>query len=463
LGLAICTSFVNLMKGNIWLESTEGLGSTFYFTLPLKVQAGKKNLSSFKQIDLKEMRTLIVDDNDINREILKKILKSWEIKTTSIKNGFECINELERVKDTNEDYQLILLDQHMPGMDGFELMKRLNGINRIKEMTIIMLSSADQLGDIKRCKDLGITSYLTKPINPSELMNTIIGIINKKYHSEDNTIVKEESSKIESPELMKKLNILLAEDNEVNCMLALKLLEKIGLNVTTANNGLIVLELLEKNKFDLILMDVQMPDMNGIEATKLIRNKEKDTNEHLPIIALTAHAMQGDKERFIGLGMDDYLSKPLDPKQLYNLISKYAKQTRYEHSFTKYKPDENNKQDNPPNKMVFLNINELNSRLDGDEVLGKELLKMYSEELSEMMNEVLQAIETNDANNLNTAAHKLKGASATVSAEGIRNLAFKLEKIGEINDLSNAKKIFSELSRIKNKTLFNINEYLRNN
>ncbi len=458
LGLAICTSLVNLMHGEIWLESAEGSGTTFHFTLPFTIQPEKKTLSTLKHVKLKGLRALVVDDNEINREILEKMLYSWELDVTSVKDGYKCLSELERVKGTDQDFHLLLLDHQMPGMNGFDVVEQMKAMGNKEDKTILMLSSGDQIGDRNRCKQLGISLYLVKPVNPSELMDSIMKVVDKTGKIGGISVIKEEKIETKTSDSMLKMNVLLAEDNKINSMLAVKLLEKLGLNVTTVENGLKVLESLQKDKFDLVLMDVQMPDMDGIEATKRIREleQEKATKDHLPIIALTAHAMAGDKERMLGAGMDDYLSKPLDPEQLYNLINKYAKQAWGDESNVESKSDD------VQNEMSLLDLEALKSRLDGDEEFAKTMLDMYANELSNMMNDVHQAIEADDAAMLNASAHKLKGASATVSAIGLRDLAFELEKMGKSNELNEVKRYQSKLEELKQATIKQIKNYLNN-
>ena len=453
LGLAICTSLVNLMHGEIWLESLEGSGTTFHFTLPFTIQPGKKTLSTLEHVELKGLRALVVDDNEINREILVKILHSWELEVTSVKDGYECLSELERVRGTNQDYHLLLLDHQMPGMNGFEVVKQMKAMGNKEDKTILMLSSGDQIGDKNTCKQLGIALYLVKPVNPSELMDAIMKVVDKTGKIGGKPVIKEEKLETITSDAIQKLNVLLAEDNKINSILAVKLFEKVGLNVTTVEDGLKVLEAIKKNHFDLVLMDVQMPNMDGIQATKRIREMERNTNKHIPIIALTAHAMKGDKERLLEVGMDDYLAKPLNSSQLYEVIDKYAKQVQLEKSSTE------NQLGDIQNELRFLDIEELKLRSDGDFEFTKTMLDIYSEELSVMINDILHAIEGKNASKLDAAAHKLKGASATVSALRIRDIASKLEKMGRNNELVQAQKCYSELEEIKEKTLQQINKY----
>jgi len=320
LGLTITKRLVEMMKGDIWVESEEGKGSTFHLVIPYEL--GKK-METFpvQPGDLRNMRVLIVDDNAINRLILRRTMESWGMNVEEAVCGDDCCSKIEGTHGTDDEYQLMLLDCMMPGIDGFEVVERLQE-KGITDIVIIMLSSLDQQGLKEKSKEVGISEYLVKPVSQSALLNSTMNMLSKKRTKTPRTIkIKDEGRPVHIPP---ETRILLAEDNVVNRKLAVRLLEKVGLTPVTVENGIEVLTALEREEFNIILMDIQMPEMDGVEATNKIREIEEKTGGHITIIALTAHAMKGDRERFLEEGMDDYLPKPLSADLLYETISKYV-------------------------------------------------------------------------------------------------------------------------------------------
>jgi two-component system sensor histidine kinase/response regulator len=323
LGLTITKRLVEMMNGQIWIESEEGKGSIFHVAIPFQ-QGQAIETFPVQPDDIQSLRVLVVDDNSINRLILRRSLEQWGMDVDEATCGDDCIDKIKLTKDTGNEYNLLLLDCMMPGIDGFEVVERLQGQD-LEDFIIIMLSSLDQQGDKERSRELGISEYLVKPISPSALMNSIMNVLSgrgRKAKKARKVKVDKTDAAVQVP---KDARVLLAEDNVVNRRLAVRLLEKVGITPTTAENGREVIEALEKDDFDIILMDIQMPEMDGIEATMKIRAKEAEKGGHLPIIALTAHAMKGDRERFLEAGMDDYLAKPLNSNELYGIIIKYVK------------------------------------------------------------------------------------------------------------------------------------------
>ncbi|MFW6160449.1 MAG: response regulator, partial [Acidobacteriota bacterium] len=325
LGLAVSSQLVNLMGGKIWVESQLGKGSTFHFTLPFAVQ--KKTSPKFiptKLDDIKNLSVLAVDDNATNRRILQQMLLNWNLKAVIVESGEAALSVIEEAARKNMDFSLILIDSHMPKMDGFTLAEKLKKNPRVAHATLIMLTSGGIRGEAARCRRIGIAAYLTKPIKQSELFDAITQSLGIHSQKRDSThLITRHSLREER----RKFRILLAEDNAINQKVAVRMLERYGYTVEVAQNGEEVLQALENDNYDLILMDVQMPRMTGFEATKVIRKKEKETGKHIPIIAMTAHAMRGDRERCLERGMDDYIAKPLKPdeleKRVDSMLSKY--------------------------------------------------------------------------------------------------------------------------------------------
>jgi len=322
LGLTISSRLVAFMHGRIWVESELGKGSRFHFTAHFGLQKTPARISVPRDpTTLRDMRVLVVDDNATNRQILLKMLSNWHTNPAAVESGARAITALREAQGLGRIYPLILLDAQMPEMDGFALAECIKRNPDWKSATIMMLSSAGQRGDAKRCRELGVAAYLTKPVRQAELLDAILTTLGTKPTIEATAALVTRHSLRENAT---HLHILLVEDNAVNQVLAVRLLEKRGHGVTVAGNGKEALTALEKDSFDLVLMDVQMPEMDGFEATAAIRGLEKLSGNHLPIIAMTAHAMAGDRERCLQAGMDDYISKPIRPQELTELLMRYS-------------------------------------------------------------------------------------------------------------------------------------------
>ncbi len=325
LGLTITSRLAAMMGGKIWVESEPGKGSEFHFTISAGV--GNEQIqqpeSDLPYNLLPGTRVLVVDDNETNRRILDRMLARWEMRPKCVEGGAEALQELVSACELGDPYRLVLTDMHMPGMDGFGLVERIRNQSEISTATVMMLSSGARRGEMARFRELGLFAYLVKPIRQSELRDAIArGLDRRDPQSALKTIppaLERRASRSSAA-----LHVLLAEDNTVNQRLAARLLEKRGHRVTIANNGQEALNLLERASYDLVLMDVQMPLVDGLEATKLIRDRERDTGAHQPIVALTAHAVKGDEERCREAGMDGYLAKPIRPQELDAILDTYA-------------------------------------------------------------------------------------------------------------------------------------------
>ncbi|MFW6114435.1 MAG: response regulator, partial [bacterium] len=313
LGLTISSSLVKLMGGRMWVESEEGKGSVFHFSVGFRLATQvRTDIPVCDTESVGGTRLLIVDDNQTTRDILEEMACNWGMRPTAVPNAAEAMDALRDAAETKEPYRLVVSDVGMPEIDGFALVKWIKEIPSLAGTPIILLTSGARPDDVKRCEQLRVSTHLMKPVKESEFLNAVgmsLGI----------TIPEKARNEMRGSEWETKLSplrVLLAEDSVVNQKLAIGILEKFGHSVTVASNGEEAVKALDSQQFDVVLMDVEMPGMDGLEATSRIREKEKQTNTHIPIIAMTAHAMKGDRQRCLDAGMDDYVSKPIRIKQL---------------------------------------------------------------------------------------------------------------------------------------------------
>jgi PAS domain S-box-containing protein len=328
LGLSISTRLVEMMGGKIWVESGLGQGSEFHFTLRLGVADAKaaQGVAVSPEI-LSGIKVLVVDHNRTNRRILTGMLQRWGVKPVSVENGEEALAELSLAQEAGQPYEMVLTDTRMPVMDGLTLIKRIRENPRLSAAIIIMLTSTGRSGDAQRCLELGAAACLLKPIRQAELREAMANALEAREPGKTTGKAAPRPPE-DTREPASVLRVLLVEDNAVNQRLAMRLLEKRGHHVVLAANGREALEAIERESFDLVLMDVQMPEMDGFEATAALRQKERSCGTHLPVIALTAHAMKGDRERCLAAGMDGYLAKPINPGELDHLLHKFAPQRK---------------------------------------------------------------------------------------------------------------------------------------
>ena len=321
LGLTISARLVGMMGGTIWMQSEVGKGATFHFTTRMLIQGHRTGTTATPEV-LRNIKVLVVDDNRTNRRILDAMLRRWEMNSTSVEGGEEALQEVSDAQRAGSPYTLVLMDVHMPKMDGFEVVERIKRLTELSAPMILMLTSAGHRGDAELCRKLGIAAYLLKPVRQSELREVIARLLGAREQTVETAPAPSHLLPgTRDPDTV--LRILVAEDNAVNQRLAVRLLEKRGHRVVVAGNGREALDALAIDTFDLVFMDVQMPEIDGFEATAGIRKREEGTGRHQAVIALTAHAMKEDRARCLAGGMDDYLTKPIGSKELDGILDKY--------------------------------------------------------------------------------------------------------------------------------------------
>jgi two-component system, sensor histidine kinase and response regulator len=447
LGLTISRRLVEMMGGKIWVESETGVGSQFHFCVQFgaaKIQSSRAS-SSPAAAHLRGAKVLIVDDNRTNRRILEGLLKHWEMNATAVSSGDEALTEITAAHSSGLPYNLILTDMHMPKMDGFDLVETIKGQPHPSTATIMMLTSGGQRGDAARCSELGIAAYLLKPVRQSELREAIARVLNVQESFAVEPMVTRESL-VEARDPAGTFQILLAEDNPVNQKLATRLLTKRGHRVTVAGNGKEALAALAEGAYDLVLMDIQMPEMDGLEATMKLREQEKITGRHQPIVAMTALAMKGDRHRCIEAGMDGYLTKPIRQQELDEALESFAGQ-KHIHSTSAATPSA---------KEISVDTAELLERVDGDHAFLAELAEIFRQDYPRHLTAAREALSHQDSGAVAKASHALKGALANLAAGPASRIAQQLEANARSGDLSRAGSALQQLEEELNRVMIHL-------
>jgi len=474
LGLTICKQLVEAMDGKIGVESQPGVGSAFWFDVKFEKQPTKKHVTaplSPKLLNLAQARILIVDDNQTNRLILTKNVEALGSRVDAVPSGAKGLESLRSAYRAGDLYHVVLLDMQMPGMDGEQTARAIKSDPAVKDVKIIILTSMGHRGDAARMESLGCSSYLLKPVKQQMLFDAILAVLGSEKDAGPGLITRHRLSE----QRKFNLRLLLAEDNPINQKLAVVVLQKAGYSVDTVNTGLEAVSKAKSNQYNAILMDVQMPDMDGLEATQQIREWEQDRATHIPIIAMTAHAMQGDRERCLEAGMDDYVTKPLQPRVLFSALSRWIQNDLPATSVQEDVQDYSSQPEvfsmdfddglfgetpsTPPQMKIVtpvqpavgspdalpVDIQSAVERFDGDHDFIISILNEFRGHLPERLKEIHNSLQAGDINALCRLAHNLKGVSLNICADPLAQVALELETIALREDLTGASTLVAQL------------------
>ena len=445
LGLSIGKQLIGLMDGEIGVESTFGEGTTFWITLTL---ANAESLEPIaEQTDLRREKILVVDDNNTNLMLLDQILDNWQVEHSLMEDGATALTELKKAAKDGKPYNMALIDMQMPIMDGSQLAALIQEDKQIADTQLVLITSQGRRGDAKKMYSAGFSGYLSKPINPSSLYNSLLHIAQgaqqliTQYHTRTNMLFN--------------AHILVVEDNLTNKLVTRGMLENLGINIDVANNGQEAIAALEKSSYDLVFMDCQMPIMDGYESSRIIRNSNSEVKSHtIPIIAMTANAMKGDKEKCLAAGMNDYLSKPVDPTKLGRILNQWlplhciiaqAPLDNASHN-TETLLESNSKNEGDDSEVIF-NYDLLKHRMMDDDELVKVVLTAFLVDLPEQIIQLKIAISDDDLQQVTSLSHKIKGAAGSVSGLRLKTLASKMEQLAKSENMPSLQQRLPQLEQ----------------
>jgi len=432
LGLAVSAQLVRLMGGEICLESKIDKGSNFHFTVSFGIQTNKKDSSDIQYADLREIRVLVVDDNASNLNIIKEILESWDMFAAGSLSSEKAKTILIDASSKGEPFDLVIVDLDHAESDKFCLPEWINQNDMVNPEIITMLTSSYRQGS-NGSIDSYVKTSVSKPVRPSDLLNALMIALNVKQIGYDTQQQNKKYPTLHAGH--EPLKCLVAEDTIFNQKFISRLLDRWGVKADIVENGYEVLEALEKKSYDVLLMDVQMPKMDGLDAARAVRKNEMATGSHIPIIAMTAHAMKGDRELCLEAGMDDYLSKPISSKILYKAIE----------SFLPEMVSEKDSSDKQIESHAVFDKERLLKIFDNDWDFFKESVDMFLEDYPDMIRVAKKAVKEQDTDGLRRTAHALKGMCGNFQAESAMEMAYNLEKTGLNGDLGEAENRCSQL------------------
>jgi len=440
LGLAISKQLVQLMGGEMGVDSVPDKGSTFWFTAKFALQRNVAAADGAPGKGIHNLRVLVVDDNETNRAILAQLLSSWGCREEEAHNAMDAVVMLNKAVTENDPYRVAILDMQMPEVDGETLGRRIRQQPEFRETQLVMLTSVGLRGDVNRLKEAGFGAYLTKPVRQLRLFECLATLVNRTETHGDLSAAPMITQHSVADDRKRRTRILVAEDNPTNQIVAIKAIEKLGYIADGATNGAEAIAALRLTAYDLVFMDVQMPDMDGFEATQIIRDPASGVRRHdIPIVAMTAHALKGDREKCLDAGMDDYISKPLQPNELLAAIERQLRLDVAQNLLYPAAPA-------TPAQQVFDRAATL-ARLEGDEATLNEVVDVFLDDVTRQLSALDAYVAAGDIGLVQRQAHTLKGAAGSVGAPLILDLAKDLESIADTADQQTLRVLLARLHK----------------